>query len=163
MWHITELKVGMQVSFDRIAYNHHGIVSNVWPTKNTYEIIHMTGDKDTIKDKQFNGLAEIRKEIRQFSADGMGFYDYGEYSLDKIVRQVHKIWVDNSEQSIVSQRAVLLYEASQTFRNDVYYKILSFNCEHFASYCATGLAFCNQKDGLTTKANTLATALLDRK
>lgn len=160
---IQKLKVGMQVGFSRAAYNHHGIVSNVYATGNSYEIIHMTGDKDTLMDKQFHGIAEIRKEKKYFDDKGMTFYDYGESSLDRIFRSVHAIGDDNSVESIVSKRACFLYEAFQTFRNEVYYKMFSFNCEHFASYCATGLAFCKQKDGLAMKENTLATAILDKK
>lgn len=153
----------MQVCFARPVYNHHGIVSNVWPVNNTYEIIHMTGDKDTIKDKQITGLAEIQKEIKDFAADGISFYDYGEQSLDRIVKGVLHIWKEDSMGSIVSKRARLLYEASKKFSHEVYYKLLSFNCEHFASYCATGLAFCKQKDRLALTVNTQATTLLDKR
>ncbi|CAC5362776.1 unnamed protein product [Mytilus coruscus] len=154
----------MQVSFPKSGYKHHAIVTNVVRKPECYEIIHMTGDAGTILDKNFTGIAEIRKERKYFDAnDEMKFYDYGEYSIDKIIRNVYKIKDDNEGESIVSKRASLLYDAFNYLRNDIIYNPLTFNCEHLASYCATGLAFCKQKNALVMTENRLVTAILDKK
>lgn len=160
-----QLKVGMQLCFPRAAYNHHGIVTNVCHKTKTYEIIHMTGDKDTIMDKQINGIAEPRKERKSVEDDELRFefYEYGEHSIDRIFRKVHKIPDVDQSGSLVSKRARLLFEAFQILKQNANYQLLSFNCEHFASYCATGLAFCKQKDMIAMTENTLVTAILDQK
>lgn len=158
------LRVGMQVCFGRPGYKHHGIVSKVSPTECSYEIIHMTGDTDTIFDKQVKGIAEIRRETQSFDVkDKMKVYDYGECSFDKKIREEHNISCEISNESIVSKRASLLHEAFEMVRDDVYYKMFEFNCEHFACYCATGLAYCKQKEGMAMTENLRATTLLDKK
>lgn len=150
----------MHVCFSKSAYNHHGIVTNVMPAKNTYEIIHMTGDKDTLTDKTVFGLAEIKKEIKHFDDDKISYYyKYNEYSMEEIYRNIPN---ETSEENMVLKRAYLLYEAFEIFRFDVYYKLLKFNCEHFASYCSTGLAFCKQQEVIMLTTNLPATTLLDK-
>lgn len=157
-----QLKVGMQLCFPRSAYNHHGIVTSVCNKTNTYETIHMTDDKDSIMDKQITVIAEPRKEIKRIEDDELLFYDYGEHSIDRIIRKVHKIPDVNESESLVSKRAQLLFDAFQILKQDANNQLLSFNCEHFANYCATGLAFCNQKDEFAM-TDTLVTAILDQK
>lgn len=160
---IHMMKKGMQVCIERPLYNHHLIVSNVMPLENRYEIINMTGDLKTIFDEN-QGIAEIRKEVKDFNAnDNMSFYDYGENSIDAIIRKKYNMVEENSIESIVPERASLLHEAFETLRDKLWYNVPSFNCEHFASYCATGLAFCKQKQPVTKKENIVATDFLDKK
>lgn len=161
---INQLKVGVQVSFARPGYCHHGIVTNIWLNKKSYEIIHLTGTTDTILDKHVNGKAEIRKQVKHFNDDKIKvMYDYGNYSIGEIIRKKHSIGFDNLADMMVLKRASVLYEAFETFKRDIYYNVLSFNCEHFASYCATGLAYCKQQELLTVRENTEYTAFIDKK
>lgn len=150
----------MHVCFSKLGYNHHGIVTNVMPTKNTYEVIHMSGDKDTVMDKRVFGIAEIKKELKHFDDVVISYcYEYSEYSMNEIYRSINN---EKAGGNMVSKRACLLYEAFEIYRYDVYYKTFSFNCEHFASYCSTGLAFCKQKDVFVLTVNLHATTLLDK-
>lgn len=160
---IDQLKVGMQISYERDFYKHHGIVTKVWPKQNCYEVINMSGDFKTLIEKQ-PGIAELRRERLEFNTkDKISFYDYGEYSMDRIIRKVHNIEDGIAEPSIVQLRASLIYQNFVNLREKLAYKIKSFNCEHFASYCATGLAFCKQKEKLTKTENLKATVFLDKK
>lgn len=154
----------MQISYERdLFYNHHGIVTNVWPKKNYYEVINMSADYTTVLDRQ-PGIAELRQERREFDIkEKISFYDYGEYSIDKILRKIHNIEDGIIGSSIVPKRASLFYQNFKRLRETLAYAMTSFNCEHFASYCATGLAFCKQKELVTKTENLRKTDLLDKK
>lgn len=154
----------MQLCFPKSKYNHHAIVTNVWHKPECYEVVHMTGDFDTFLDIRWKGIAEVRKEKKQFDVnDELRFYDYGENSIDRVIKKVYNIRNDNASENIVAKRACVLYDAFKFFRKNVYYKLLKFNCEHLASYCATGKAFCKQKDVFVDTENTFASAMLDKK
>lgn len=56
---------------------------------------------------------------------------------------------------VIKDRAEILYYEFD--RSDVEYNLTKFNCEHFACYCATGVAF----SGQTSYVNDSATNSLD--
>lgn len=80
------------------------------------------------------------KNSIHFEDNGLFYYDYsnGSFSDD-----------------IIKERAEMLVRIFD--RTDLKYQLYDFNCEHFASYCATGVAY----SGHISDVNKKATEALD--
>lgn len=127
--HLDELDIGDHVVFDRGHYAHHGIiVSNIKDGK--FKIVEATAKPGvasaTSSSKSFGRKADIECSWQELNLQEQRIlvvvYKNGRYSgMDTALR---------------AQR----YYADVKFRG-YKYNLLTNNCEHFATYCATGHQF----------------------
>ncbi|CAC5366368.1 unnamed protein product [Mytilus coruscus] len=146
-----DLKIGLEVAFGRMKiarnnyiYKHHGIIINIYDISGKFEIVELTATDTTANISAAvlskNIKPRIEKKIIKFK-DDIFYYDYDSLSFSN---------------EVIKERAemmVLIFD-----RSEVEYNLTKFNCEHFACYCATGLAF----SGQTSYENIDATETLDK-
>lgn len=143
------LKIGLEVAFGRLnlgntsLYKHHGIVTSICNTSRTFEIVELTtNDGNYSVAISGRGLQpKVVKTSVRFKENHMFYYDYDQYSFPH---------------EVVKERAEMLVRIFD--ESGIVYNLYEFNCEHFASYCATGVAFCRQLH----KVNIKATEELDK-
>lgn len=149
---IIDLDVGMHII---IKEKHHGIITNVWPERSTFEFIHLTGDVMSHDGDWVVGCgrskSSCQKLIMKFADEEISYFDYGSQSADKKIKPDKSILKKN--------RAQTLYQVFHRF-TDMKYDINNFNCEHFASYCVAGWAYCRKQ---RNPHNENATKWLDNK
>lgn len=148
----NNLKIGLEVAFGKIkigdsfAYKHHGIVTQICNFSNTFEIVELTAT-DT-PGNFLSAISSSRLEPRivkncvHFEAQHLFCYDYSNCAFSD---------------DVIKERAEILFRIF--CRSGVPYNLYGFNCEHFASYCATGVAF----SGQVCDVNVKATHALDRR
>lgn len=111
----------------------------------TFEIVELTASGTAVNFSAAvsgRGLKpKILKTSIQFKNDDIFYYNYNNSSFSD---------------EMIKERAEMLVRIVD--RSDVKYKLYDFNCEHFASYCATGMAF----SGQTSDVNIKATETLDK-
>lgn len=134
---IIDLAVGMHIF---IKEKHHGVISNVWPERGTFEFIHLAGDVMSHNGEWVVGggrsQSSCQKLIMKFKDEEISYFDYANHSVDKKRK---------TDESILNKiRAQTLYQVSHKFK-DMQYDINNFNCEHFATYCVAGWAYCKKQ------------------
>ncbi|CAC5388687.1 unnamed protein product [Mytilus coruscus] len=152
----------MEISFKRLmGYKHHGVVTSIWLDNDSFEMINLTGDSSSFFSSGARKAIPIKETCEFSDITTAYFYDYGEYSIDKRI-PVPEDDETSATLSIVALRADILYAIYRKITR-IRYDVRSFNCEHFASYCVTGVAFCNQTSAvLEWHINTDATEILDK-
>lgn len=140
-----DLKIGREVSFGRYnvgnnyAYKHHGIVTSICKASQTFEIVELTA-KGTAGNfsMAISGSClkpKIMKNSIHFQESHLFYYDYSSFSFSE---------------EIIKERAEMLVRIFD--KSGIDYKLYEFNCEHFTSYCATGVAFSRQLSDVNEKA-----------
>lgn len=147
----------MEVIIKRGHHTHHGIVTNVWLERHSFEFVHLTGDVVVGEQEHIvengKGEADCQKIQMIFGKEDIGYYVYE----DNIINPKME-----TDRDIIKFRAMILSQIFHTFDNvdDIMYDVREFNCEHFASYCVAGLAYSNNTD-IQQRLNKKATAKLD--
>lgn len=129
---ITDIKVGFEVSYGRLGYKHHAVVVSIDETEQVYEIIHLSGDStDSFMasvSSRDGKSAPIRtaKSINETNNEKTYYYTHDESML--------------FGPTVITERAIALIPLFKAI--DVDYSLRKFNCQHFSSYCITGIPFC---------------------
>lgn len=112
------MKPGDHISFQRLpSYKHHAIVTAVNPSDNTLSLIEYGSIK-------LQGRIQERDEvIKNFDSVYLYRYDY-------------------DPENCYEPEEVIARARSRLSERD--YRFFSNNCEHFATWCKTGTAICNQ-------------------
>lgn len=136
---IHQLKEGTELIVAIANKTHHAVVTDVCHIKKSFEVIHLTCVNVE------KGYADCQKLIMKFPSENYSMYDYGALSI--------------GNGNVIKLRACILYKMFHTLNmlKDLKYNV--FNCDHFASYCITGLAYSK----LLKTHNENATKMLDRK
>ena len=120
---IDDVAVGDHIKFDRGLFSHHAVVVDVYVDKNSYKVIHFTGEKSS------GTPAEIKEEILKFK-------------IGEIIRIRYRY--GRMCKRITVKRAYALLAVQETSTRAILYNILVNNCEHFATWCVTGKATSTQ-------------------
>ncbi|XP_071139815.1 uncharacterized protein [Mytilus edulis] len=143
------LKIGLEVGVGKIpiyknkyTYIHHGIVITISEINKTFEMVALTGGHKTIPSLIGKNIEPVIETTTiKFTSKDLFYFDYNQLS-DKAVT--------------IKKRAEAL--VSLFVKSGVKYNLREFNCDHFASYCSTGLAFSGQMN----RVNLEATDKLDK-
>ncbi|CAC5367745.1 unnamed protein product [Mytilus coruscus] len=142
------LKIGMEVAIGRIRfgrnkymYKHHGIIIKICKIKEFFEIVSLSAEGIFAAVAGRNLEPKIETTRIMFNTKDLFFYDYSSFSFGN---------------TTIRKRVKMLI--SLFARSGLKYNLRKFNCEHFASYCATGLAFSRQ----VSHVNWEATIALDK-
>lgn len=148
------LKIGLEVAVGKMRfygrkgyiYKHHGIVTNICDITETFEIIELTAPGSSVN--FFPALSrsslqpKVVKSSIKFTTENLFYYQHTNVCVN------HKI---------IKERAESMFHLFESC--GVKYHLYKFNCEHFASYCATGMAYSKQ----SSYSNIDATATLDKR
>ncbi|XP_052083874.1 uncharacterized protein LOC127721233 isoform X2 [Mytilus californianus] len=143
------LKIGLEVGVGKIpiyknkyTYIHHGIVITISKINKTFEMVALTGGHKTIPSLIGKNIEPVIETTSiKFTSKDLFYFDYNHLS-DKDVN------IKNRAEALVSLFV----------KSGVKYNLREFNCDHFASYCSTGLAFSGQRN----RVNWEATYKLDK-
>lgn len=137
-----DLMIGLEVAFGRMKvnkrfiYKHHGIIINICFVSSTFEIVELLGDGNAYRAVSCSSLKPIVATTSvSFEEGDLFYYDYSQYSFPY---------------ELIKDRAELMLQIFD--KSKVQYQLYSFNCEHFASYCSTGMAFSRQCSDVNIKA-----------
>ncbi|CAC5417525.1 unnamed protein product [Mytilus coruscus] len=134
----TDFKIGLEVAFGRLClskdqfiYKHHGIITNICDCTNQFEIVELTANDTpgvfSAAISSRNMRPKIMKQFIPFDEPDLFCYDYKHLSFSN---------------EIIKERTELVF---RTFsQSGLQYNLKTFNCEHLASYCTTGVAFSKQ-------------------
>ncbi|VDI03580.1 Hypothetical predicted protein [Mytilus galloprovincialis] len=140
-----DLQIGMEIAFGRMKfadgsyiYKHHGIVIKISETCNRFEIVELRATESAFNTCLAvlcrNSRPSVQRKTLKFH-DNLYYYDYQKISFSrKLVKKRAK-------------KMVLIFDKS-----GVEYNLTKFNCEHFACYCATGLACSGQTENENLEA-----------
>lgn len=112
--------------FHRLLYDHHGIITD--KHGQTFEVIEAKKERGKVQ----LTCSEI---IFDFKKDNVSVATYSER---------------HSKQD-TANRAVCLYEESKKDPHSYTYNLFTNNCEHFATYCATGIMYSLQVADFTSR------------
>lgn len=121
-------------------YKHHGIVINIDYISQMFEIVELVADNPTFAVSAVSGQslkACIKKTSVPFTEKHIFYHQYRTHF----------------SQQIIKVRAEMIFRIFHVC--DLRYNLYQFNCEHLASYCATGLAFSEQIYTLKKKVTEL--------
>lgn len=119
-----ELEIGDQVVFNRLIYDHHGIIID--KNGQTFKVI----EAKKADDSNEGGKAQLAcsEIIFDFKKDDVSLFSYAKrHSKQKTAH-----W------------AVCLYEECREHPDAYQYNLFTNNCEHFATFCATGIMHSQQ-------------------
>ncbi|CAC5398090.1 unnamed protein product [Mytilus coruscus] len=133
---IENIKVGSEISYGRWGYKHHAVVVEVDPETDKYKIIHLSGDSnDSSKASSSSGDGKAKPKsewmtMTDTKKDKSFYYDYKTDGT-----------AISFESDVIIGRAEALMKAFSGSAG-MNYHLRKFNCQHFASYCVTGVPYC---------------------
>jgi hypothetical protein len=125
---VDEIEEGDHIVFSGAVYDHHGIVVSRLSGTDEIEIVEATNSiVGATLGIFFGGKAKIQRSVKRFN-----------FATDNIRVVVYR-YPDSKENVI--RRALDFVSEGGSNRNKFKYNLLSNNCEHFATFCATGKEF----------------------
>lgn len=119
-----ELEIGDHVVFHRVFYDHHGIITNKVGSK--FDVI-----EPTRRDSGSDSASSIVKGKAKLTLSSKTFdFKKGDISVVE--------YTSRNSKSDTALEAKRIYEESRKQPESYKYNLFTNNCEHFATYCATG-------------------------
>lgn len=122
-----KLEIGDHVVFHRLFYDHHGIIID--KNGHTFRVIEAKKEDDSkpMASSLFGGKAQLTcsEIIFDFKKDNVSVASYTER---------------HSKQE-TARRAICIYDESRKHPGSYNYNVFTNNCEHFATFCATGIMY----------------------
>ncbi len=154
-----ELSVGDHVYVHRTAYTytHHGILVRGGPDSESARVVHFTGEPGTRRSMRDANVAETT--LREFLGDKASDDDLRVAAYN--CSRWNKLWKRSG--TVYDLESVSPEETVSRARGKVgkmggKYSLLFDNCEHFATWCKSGTAASEQRDGPIKKAAAVVVA-----
>lgn len=127
-----QLVAGDHVVFLRLPYDHHGIITGK-VNGCQFEITEVTSSvSESMAASIFGRKAKLTRSLKRF--------DFTTDYVSKVL-YTHRL----SHEETVS-RAIKIYNVSNEYPDLYKYNVRTNNCEHFATYCATGKMYSLQAE-----------------